>query len=526
MQTSQFVEGARQKGKTPRVLDITVPSVKLRLDTGPRVSSPTVECSLNGAAAHISVTPASHDETSGTFDCSASLRHLEASLCVAHAEQRLSRPENCNTAGDVVALLSTDGLEASVDSRPQHSCTTLRSTVLHTHLVTPAFDAIAKVMTTWQEALNDVVPTPEVDQSAALLIYRMVRAAIEQAETQSQPGFANESRYGLHLANEQSIRDNPGWRLLTTVRHWMRTLSAAQDVSDDDIATYTINSLLSMESWEFDTENIIREQRAVQVAFGIEPAAQSGLKVALDWVAHLFVKLDVIHLVHEGRRLEDSAVETSAIKVISTSVGLRRSRKHKSDHYKNEVQSVNTVRVIEIDIRNNVLPAIQPLLVLVPKAGVHTGRNRSSRHERELWSITADNHIDSATVHFTGGGLRLGVGLQKGSMNLHVTAGIQGEDPVLPPSMHLKANLHLHKLDLKLTALDASKAILALPDDGVISDCFAQEIRLVLDHRNARPKSTSRLRMALSLNHFDFDVRPQLRGLAAFGVDWKKHHYP
>lgn len=506
---------------------MTIPVVSVRVDTGLTGHEPTLNCVSRCLAGHLTIQPGPDNKKTDNVKLSAGIRHFDATLCTGQAQHHLQLHAQRTLPGLPVARVLLEGLDVSFDSRTQHSCSVVYCAVIDTHLVTPAFAAIADLVSVCQSQVRDLPDSPERLNTAGHLIYRMVRAAVEQSETQSQPSFANESRYGLHLANEQSIRDNPGWRIMTSVRHWMRTLSAAKDVTHDDIAHYTFASLLSMDFWEFDTMDILRQQRSVQIAFDILKASTEATDTdLLDSVAHVFVKLDVINVVHEGQRLEDSAIETSAIKLISTSFGLRHSRKHKDDHFKNEVQSVNNVKLVEVEIRNNVLPAVQPLLALVPSSD-HKPPAVDSAGPSEVWSVTADNHVGTINVHLIGGGLRLSAGLQHGDLNIHVTTGQKVTSIGSPSSLHHQVLLRLQKLDLTLAALDQSKAMLDLPVDGIISYSLAQDLKLILDHRSgAAQQMPPRLRLALSLHRFEFDVRPQLRALASFGVKWKKQQYP
>lgn len=511
-------------------LDVSSMRARLKLD-GDSPSQPVVDCTVRGVSAGLTLRsrPEGHD-----LDLNAAVHHFTVCLCAERPDTRLDACDDPSLPGPVVARVLSEGLEAGLEWRKTRKCVVLRSAVLATTIVTPAFAHIATLAETWQKQAQATGRSAAKRHSpTAMVMYQTVRAALEQRQTLVQPPFAYESGYGLHVSDQRNIRLDLGWGIMSRVRHWRQVLLVARDVPHANIIDYTVASLLSVEDWATGTEGFIRSQLCMKLAFGDNIERQNDALPKLPNLdVHVFVNLDVLQVAHEGRTLESDAVETSRVKLVSISFGLRHRKLHDVDRVVNQIRSINTVKGIEVEIRNNVFLAIDPMLALVPSRAPASPpaqpRGYASENDgREKWSIAVDNHVARGDIHVIGAGLRLSAGIADGSVNVKARTDQIGPRTRPIATRRCNALARLKGISLTLSALEQSNDLLSLPNDRVISHSQAEELKIVLDHREgATPEVKALLRLALSLGHFAFDVRPQIKSLASFGVAWKKEHYP
>lgn len=516
--------GAAEDDQLPTIVKISLPAVKARIKPGPTsAAGPVIEMQLSGFAAQHTLQTR---DLRAHVDDNATLDHLRIYLCSRSSETQLRAPASDTLPGSLVAQLLCDSLSIAFDTRQHHQCLVVRCAQLSSSLVTPAVKEIGPILQLWKTASDNLPKASPPSDPAALLLYSVIRSAVEEKQTFKQPSFAHESSYGLHHEDQRNIRRDLGWSILTRVRHWMKITRPATSVAHDDIADYTIGALLTIDEFATGTDMFIRQQPCIQIAFGeaIHPADSHAPIPDSDW--QIFAKVDVLRLVHEGTSISKSSVQRSVVTLFSPSTGTRYRTYLKGDQRTNQLRSVNTIKIIQVELRDSVLPAMNAVLDLMSDAPRQAAVPDVAKTNRQLWSITVDNHVGECNIHLIGGGLRLSGSLGNSYGNIVIKTASADPEADTAHYAYRNALVGLQGVTINLLAEAPSQSLLSLPADHSIASTTVNDIKLVLSHRHV-PKKLAELQrgMAVSLGHFAFTVHPQVKSLGNFLVHWKKEHF-
>lgn len=520
---------AAEEDQLPTIVKVAIPAVKARLHPGPTLPvGPVIEVQLRGLSVNRSIRTR---DGNANVDAAVTLDHLKVYLCSKSPETQLQAPAHDLSPAPIVAQLLSDHLSVAIDTRARRQCLIVRCAQLSCSMVTPAIAQIQPLKQLWQTASRRLPETARSSHAASVLLYNVVRTAVEREQTFKQPSFAHESSYGLHHEDQRNIRRDLGWSILTRVRHWMRTAGTGISIAHDNIADYTVQALLTVDEFATGTDMFIRQQPCIQIAFGegVKPTDSNAQFAGSDW--QIFVKVDILRLLHNGKLNEKSAVERSTVSLFSISLGTRWRTSLKDGQRTHVVRSVNTIKDIQVELRDSVMSVILAILDLLLNAPSQETVTKCSSSNpdtvRQHWSVTADNHVAESNVHFICRGLRLSVSLGNTYANVANKTGLADSDLETARYEYCTTLVGLAGISVTLVAETELPHSLALPTDHIIAYIAATDLQVVLGHQRS-PKNVSEVRqqIGVSLGHFAFHVRSPIDALGAFLVDWKRNHYP
>lgn len=392
--------------------------------------------------------------------------------------------------------------------------------MLNTSIVTPAFQQTHDIAKIWETAAEQMPKSSDQPAPVAVILYQAVRAAVERDATLSQPAFAYESSYGLHVDDQRNIRRDLGWSILARVRHWLRTLEMPEIQPTDNLADYTIEHLASVEDWAGDSEGFIRQQTCMKIAFGekLHSRSRDDPPISLDNSIHVFASIDVLHVEHLGKMLESDRVVTSSVRVLSASSGIQFLLAFKGPRQVKRIRAVNAVKAIEIEIQNSLFGAIEPLLRLAPASAAPEPVSPPNRQEGDEEQIVlVDNQIERAELVTIAAGLRLKGVLDRGSLNLFAKSFKALDSTPTAESAYVSATTMIHLIETSVTAVPDLPVGSALAPGQIVAVCRFKELGGMVTHETIEDiVSPVRLRVLASLEAYSLDVRPEMKALRDF----------
>jgi len=535
--TDVVQEDAQQSGAL--MLDVCVAQIAIHLTT-PAISGDPLSA-LNfrarGMTCSVQKTPASGDTSAG-FDLALFARAISlvaTPLSVGRPDISLKDVGNPNSnelSDTAVASANVDGIRLGFLNSDQRS--QLQGTVglIDVQVVTTAVGLFLSMAQIWTQAIDSAHEAVQTDSSSASLLYRILKGTIATSTTSDQPSFVYESAYSLHVEDQRNIRRDPGWMMLARLRHWLRQgvpVIITDDVPMPDVAEFVVSQLAKLDDAAGGNADLVRQQEFVKSAFGneIEQPVVEGTSSA-NRSRGLFVTVDSLMMRHFGRLFESGEIAPSTLRVLSASIGLRRSANIRDDRPLQQLRVVTTVRSVEVEIQSGAFSAVQSTLKSLEK---HTSSPPSSKSiqpsQDELASVVViDGHLLSASLSVLASGVRLrfGVSGTHASLSHRETRKINGDDRLVSARSGVTVCSELIELAL-LQPLDEHDLITHSVDRVVIST-KADGFRMVADSNGSTRRSASpHVRLLVGLNSLEFDSRPQLRAFYLFARDWRERHY-
>jgi hypothetical protein len=404
--------------------------------------------------------------------------------------------------------------------------------LFNTNVVTPAFQDIHDVARIWQHAVEQLPKAIDKPDPVAIVLYQAVRAAVENCQTLSQPAFAYESSYGLHVDDQRNIRRDLGWSMLARIRHWLRTLYIPSEEPVDDIERYTISKLAGVEDWAGDSEEFIRQQKCMRLAFGRDTRLPtSDHPTSLDHTIHVFANLDLFHLEHRGRLLESDEIAASSLRIISVSTGLQYLIALKGSRKVKRVRAINTVKSIELELQNSLISAIEPLIRLAPTTAESSTEVNANHpilaEEAEEQIILMDNHVERAEVVSIAAGLQLRGVLDKASVNVFAKKSNSPSPEGPTESAYTSATTMIHSIETTLSAQPQPRTLSVLAPGEVVAICRLKELGSMVTHQTSQHgELPDQLRVLMSLRQLGLDIRPQMKVLRGLIENLRDQEYP
>lgn len=512
-----------QDNELPTIIKVAIPVVKARIHPGTTFKNgPVVDLQLSGLAGQRS--RRLHDGISN-YDGNVTLDHLKVYLCSKSPETQLDASSPDPLPGAPVAQLLSDNLSIDLDGRSHRQRLVVRCAQLSAGMVTPALKQGQRLQQIWRHA-NDKIPKAATrTRPAALILYNVTRAAVEQNLTLAQPAFVHESSYGLQHDDDQSIRRNLGWLILTRVRHWMRTMGRIPDFASADMADDTVKALRTVHEFARWTDMVIRQECCIQIAFDGSFQRPDSHIPSLESDSQVFVKVDILQLVHEGKLHEEKLAEKSVVTLFSTSIGTRYRTYLAAGQRTNQLRSVNTIKDVQVELRDSILPVISAAYDLLPNAPNH-GPQVSAELPLQHWSLIVDNHIAQCDLHLVASGLRFSGSLSKSYANIISKTGPGTVDRNTGRYANQTVLGGLQRVTMALLIDGDSQGMLSLPSNRTIASVSSNDLKTVISRRQSPNRDAAvQQQIGVSLGHIAFDVYPQVKSLGAFLVDWKREHY-
>jgi hypothetical protein len=463
-----------------------------------------------------------------TMDIAVLARKAELNLCTANPTMCLNTSPDANLPSASVTRILFEGLEVNLDQRHRHTRLVTRLSMLNTSIVTPAFQHIHDVAKLWQTAANGMPKPPDHPNPVAVVLYQAVRAAVEREQTLSQPAFAYESSYGLHVDDQRNIRRDLGWSILARTRHWLRTLEMPKVRSTDNLAEYTIEQLASVEDWAGDSADFIRQQACMRLAFGDNTYQSSaGPQISLDNSIHVFANIDILHVEHRGKMLESDRIVSSSLRMLSASSGIQYLVAFKGSRKIKRIRAVNTVKAIETEIQNSLFGAIEPLLRLAPASDSPELDSVMVQHEgEEEQIIVMDNQIERAELVTIAAGLRLKGILDRGTVNVFAKLTKRSMPDTIAETSHVSVATMIRLIETSVNTVSDLPVSAALASGEVVAVCRLKELggMVALDS----PEDAhlpAQLRVLASLRAYSLDIRPEMKALRNYIQHVKDQEY-
>jgi hypothetical protein len=439
---------------------------------------------------------------------------MDVLLCAPQAALRLQNSESAGLPGVPVGRIFCEGVELGLNTRSRHSRSQVRFAMLDTSVVTPAFDNIRDLVRVWQDASTSLPASSDEPEPVAVVIYNAIRAAVNEDQTLSQPAFAYESSYGLHVDDYRNIRRDLGWTMLSRIRHWLNILPEPVTKAPNDIASYTIAELSKIEDWASGSDDFIRQQAFLKIAFGSDIHPDPSDRTALlDRTFHVFAKIDIFQLKHWGKMLESDQIVASSLSIVSASTGLQYTLAHKGSRPIQRIRAINTVKSIELVLQNSIFGAVQPLLSLMPTAqAVDESDPNSDTETQDI--VLVDNQVERAELELIAAGLSMKGVLDRGSVNLFRETGGCSTSRQADSASKTVVTTMIHSVETSLSVgEDRAQSASSMPA-GIVATWGSKEFGGMISftgHRGAR--NLDRLKLLLTLKHFSLDIRPEMKAL-------------
>jgi len=494
------------------VLDIEVARIHARaLCARIGIEAPIVDCSIKHLTTRF--TKNSNAERPVT-DLALWTKRIDILLCAPSPGMRLQNVESAGSSGAAVGRVLSEGVQIGLNTRTRHTRFLVRLNTLDTSVVTPAFDNIRDLVRIWQDA-SASLPTPsDKPEPVAVVIYNAVRAAVNEDQTLSQPAFAYESSYGLHVDDYRDIRRDLGWTMLTRIRHWLNALPEPVTKATADIASYTIAELSKIEDWASGSDSFIRQQAFLKIAFGSDIHSDQSHRIPiLDRTTHVFANVDIFKLEHSGKMLESDLIVSSSLSIVSASTGLQYTLAHKGSRPIKRVRAVNTVKAIEVVLQNSIFHAVQPLLTLMPTAQA-TDIPKPDTDNVSQSIVLLDNQVERAELEVIAAGLRMRAVLDRGSMNVFHKSGAGFHDQRAEIASNTKATTMIHNIETTLSVgQDRAQSASSMPA-GVVATWGSKDFGGLISFAcHGGSRDPDQLKILLSLKHFSLNIQPQMKAL-------------
>jgi hypothetical protein len=301
--------------------------------------------------------------------------------------------------------------------------------------------------------------------------------------------------------------------MLTRIRHWTTVFSQSDGKPVADLTSYTIAALSKVEDWASDSDDFIRQQACIQMAFGsgvrVDPSGQSNV---LDHTTHIFVSVGILHLEHQGKMLESEEVVPSSLRVVAATTGFQYLRAHRGDRRIKRIRIINTVKSIDVVLHNSIFNAVEPLLSLAPTSTYRQAKPSTTESENDKQNIVLmDNQIERAELQIIAAGLRLKSVLDRGSANLFYTEGrgLRTGQRSLTTCCATIASMETVLSVIRKRIHSAS----SMPT-GVVATWQCKQFGGMANYTDMSDSSApDNVKLLLSLRHFALDIQPQMKGL-------------
>ena len=398
-------------------------------------------------------------------------------------------------------------------------------------LVTPAVQLILCMAQIWVQAIGKAQIATQSYASSGSLLYAILQGAIAKEAISTQPPFAYESAYGLHVQDQRNIRRDLGWIMLSRLRHWHRlgvTSVSTFQPTTEDMLLYVVSQLAERDETVGANHDLVRQQEFIKYAFAIG-SGTDNVRTNSPSVG-VFVTFGSATLRHFGRLVDTGTIAPSTFRISSASIGFQRSIVIRSERPNLHLRLVTTVRSIDVEIQGGAFPSMQSLLEYLKKeVATQPGLTVPAAKQIDVASIIVfDGHMDTASLSLLASGLRLRVAVSgthtSTFQRMFRQGGVDGVEESHDSERRI-VTLCSDVIELALLQhLDEHDVVINHSSDRTVISTRANGLRFLTETTGSDKSSI--IRLLASLRRLEFDSRPQLRAFYLFARDWQDRHYP
>lgn len=521
--------------KDPTLIDLSVPMIRVLIDTPIREDRVDLtEAVIRGITASILMTP-EQPETPKALDVTTAIRLLSLTASTRHMTKghiSLADIDDSDTrAGSAYPVLGASmedfefGLHQSIEQHYRG-----RAASVNVRAVNMAAKALIETSKVWDANIDLIKSVTPRKASAGALLYRIIESATAAGVTSTSPAFYFESGYELHAPDQRNIRRDAGWLMLSRLRHWLRrsdlSAAAGTNVPADEMSLRVVMEMARLEDAFCGDESLVLLQPFIKKTLSSTAALPQSPGIAMPpKVAAIFVNLGTFTLRHHGRLLESSAIASSTFALSSATAGVQQSRFTEDAQEIEHIRCVLTVKGISSELHDSMLPAIETLLTLAPRAIDKVPVLEVENIVQPETLLTVDVHLQTAEMSVLAGGLRLRLALRDLEQALARRSGYREHDQKNRKISHDSVFLCCKTVELALLQPKEDHDLAANLPDRIVTCLDITGVRINVDNRSLGVKEKPTItRILFGVKSVDFDSRPQLRAFLAFARDWQKQH--
>lgn len=521
--------------KDPTLIDVSVHRLRVIIDTPVSDDeSDPIEAILGDITASILVSP-ERPERPKSLDVTMAARSTEVVVRTSHlkdgqvsleipdsgeALRRPTRPVMKISLGDFGF-----GLHQSTEQHYR-----ARASSIDVQVVNATASAVIEVGKIWRSTMASISKPASTISPSATLLYKIIEAAGKDDVTLTAPAFLFDSGYELHAQDQRNIRRNPGWLMLSRLRYWLRQCklseSAIPELSMDEMTSRIISEMIRLEDAFCGDESLVLFQPFIKRSLGStitapsEPASSDAVKTT-----GFFASLGQVTLGHHGRLLESAAVASSKLSFTGATTGFERTAFKRDDKDIEQTRLVVGMKGIQSELHDSLLPGIETLLKLAPRAKENTPILDVEDSAEPEAMISVDVHLQSADISVLAGGLRLRLAVKhlEHAMARRSSNRQNGDDR--RKISHDSVFACCEAMNLALLQPKDDHDLVANSPDRIVTFLDISGVRINVDNRSLGIKDKPTVtRIIFGVKNVEFDSRPQLRAFLAFARDWQKEH--
>ena len=391
-----------------------------------------------------------------------------------------------------------------------------------THFVSSAISTLQDTVNAMTMAVQKSRATSSMPYQYLSLLYRICLTAEAAGVAPSAPPVLTQSRYGLHMQDQRSFREDLGWKLLARLRYWLHQ-SALQEPkmpSAEEMAKAVLSNLALYEDSVGNSVSLLLQQDFIKHAIGnalgslrhMDPDQQTRHTDLCGFLGRL-----EIH--HHGHLLGSRTRQVSSVKASSANLGLRHTVSFHTERPTTKIQQLVAVQALDVALQNSILP----LLDVIP---VFKQPEETTTASKNVANLLFDVQLGSMSLQAEAAGLKARLEVEGMDVAMVRHFGVHdlastGRGPT--EQFFLTTTGKEIRLEL-LQARDVQAQLGPAEDRMVISSAVTDVRTVISRHRGADPSQPKIMRMLLGSKTFSVDSRPQLKVFVNFVRQWKGQH--
>lgn len=524
--------------KDPTLIVVDVQTVRLQMDvTAPSLSAVKINAVLRGISSSVFLTPP-RQESAKLLDVVLATN----AMALAISPDRLKTGQTSladieeddvlRVGGSSVLQIRSAGLQIGLHlASEQHI--RLKAVDIGIHAVTTAAAVSIALARSLEETVGRIAAArtnSPITLPRSALISSIIESAHMAGITNSHPQFVFERPYSLHVKDQRSIRQDPGWLMLCRLRHWLRRCDLVLSPSGKpaaETAMYIVSEMARLEDAFCSDENLVIAQPFVHQALSAAGALPEVDEGNPSKNTNVFINLGTIILQHYGQTLETAAIAKSSFRLGSATVGLQQSHAWIDEQPIEHMRVLLAIKETSAELKDSLLPAIETLLTLGNDAHMTPPPTLASSDgiAHQTMIVIIDVQVQDAEISILAGGLRLRLDTRHFHTAFARRQNGNDKNAAQRVTFHDAVTVSCEAVELGLLQPQDDLNLITNSADRIVTYLRVRGIRSSIDSRCLGVKDAAvAIKVAFGVQSVDYESRPQLRAFLAFARDWQKRH--